>query len=269
VRRTNIGRQLFSPFVSGSIIAPYRQGCEWERGIQYKGKTFRCKGVRHMGSQPASERVSQRLKDQYAPAYLTLASIIQGVALSTLVMRVEATYPHFGAVNWLLTIATFVAFLAVWHEYLMQVLAFVWVPTLLDSLVPFAFLAGELFMAHFVYDGLRGWLLALGVVNLVGVAAHSVTMWQARTLSAENRDVARVLAPHGRIRAALPVCGTVLCVCAWALYDVLRLGQVQTVIALIAVVATGLFVVSSVPYWDQVLAYARGEVRDGGQRGDR
>jgi hypothetical protein len=29
------------------------------------------------------------------------------------------------------------AFFGVWHEYLMQALAFVWMPTLLDSVVPF------------------------------------------------------------------------------------------------------------------------------------
>ncbi|HKV00501.1 MAG TPA: hypothetical protein VJQ26_00170, partial [Ktedonobacteraceae bacterium] len=75
-----------------------------------------------MDMKPAPETVSQRLKGQFAPAYLTLTSIIQGVALSTLVMRVESTNAQFDATNWLLTVATFVGFLAVWNEYLIQVL---------------------------------------------------------------------------------------------------------------------------------------------------
>ncbi len=83
---------------------------------------------------PAPEMISQRLKGQFAPAYLTLTSIIQGVALSVLAARVEATYAQFDATDWLLTIATFLVFLEVWNEYLMQVLAFVWLPTLLGSL---------------------------------------------------------------------------------------------------------------------------------------
>jgi hypothetical protein len=37
-----------------------------------------------MDMNPAPEIISQRLKDQLAPAYLTLTSIIQGVALAFL-----------------------------------------------------------------------------------------------------------------------------------------------------------------------------------------
>jgi len=208
---------------------------------------------------PAPEMISQRLKGQFAPAYLTLTSIIQGVALSVVAASLKAKYTQFDATDWLLTIATFLVFLEVWNEYLMQVLAFVWVPTLLDSLVPFAFLAGELFMAHFVYHGLRGWLLTLGLIFIVGGAANLLTLTQARTLAEENRDIARVLAPVGWVRLALNAVIGVLSLCAWALYDVLRLGQVQLVVALVALVGIIVFIGSSVPYWNQVLAYARGD----------
>lgn len=219
-----------------------------------------------MDMKPAPETVFQRLKGQFAPAYLTLSSIIQGVALAFLAARVEATYAHFDATNWLLTAATFVGFLTVWNEYLMQVLTFVWVPTLLDSLVPFAFLASELFMAHFVYNNLRGWLLTLGLIFVVGGAAQILTVTQARSLADENRDIIRVLAPHYRVRAVLCAVIVVLCLCAFALYDVLRLGQAQFVIALLAFALVIVFSSSSVPLWNQVLAYARGEHRGPPQR---
>jgi hypothetical protein len=154
----------------------------------------------------------------------------------------------------------------VWNEYLMQVLAFVWVPTLLDALVPFAFLASELFMAHFVYNNLRGWLLTLGLIFVVGGAAQILTLTQARSLADENRDIIRVLAPHYRIRAVLSAVMVMLSICAFALYDVLRLGQAQFVIALLAFALVIVFSSSSVPFWNQVLAYARGEHRGPPQR---
>ena len=66
-----------------------------------------------MDMKPAPEPVSQRLKGQFAPAYLTLTSIIQGVALSTLAVRVEGNYLQFDVTDWLLTVATFIGFLAV------------------------------------------------------------------------------------------------------------------------------------------------------------
>jgi hypothetical protein len=205
------------------------------------------------------EIISQRLKGQLAPAYLTLTSIIQGVALGFLAVRVEATYAQFDTTNWLLTITTFIGFLTVWNEYLMQILMYVWVPTLVDSLVPFAFLAGELFMAHFVYGGLRNWLLSLGITFVVGTIASIVTIMQARTFPEENRHVARALTPLNGVRAVLSMLLLVLCLAAWALYDVLRLEQVQIVVALVALVAMIVFLGSSVPYWNRVLASARGE----------
>ena len=212
-----------------------------------------------MDLKPAPEIVAERLKSQYAPAYLTLTSIIQGTALAVLAGRVEATSAQFDATDWLLSIATFLAFVTLWHQYLMQVLAFVWMPTLLDSLVPFAFLAGELFMAHFVYHGLRGWLLTLGLLLVVGIAAQLTTFTQARQLSEENRDMVYAVRFHSRLRATLSAFIIVVSLGAWALYDVLGLGHVSFVIALVAVAGIIVFLGSSIPYWNQVLAYSRGE----------
>jgi hypothetical protein len=212
-----------------------------------------------MDMKPAPEIVSQRLKSQFAPAYLTLTSIIQGVALAVLAARVEATYTQFDATNWLLTIATFLLFVTLWHEYLMQALAFVWMPTLLDTLVPFAFLACELFAAHFVYNGLRGWLLVLGLGFVVGGTAQLMTLTQARRLGEENRDLVGALRSLSRMRAVLSAVIIVTSLGAWALYDVLRLEQVAFVVALVATVFIIVFLGSSVPYWNRVLAYSRGE----------
>jgi hypothetical protein len=209
-----------------------------------------------MDMKPAPETVSQRLKGQFAPAYLTLTSIIQGVALSTLAIRVEGNYLQFDVTDWLLTVATFIGFLAVWNEYLMQALAFVWMPTLLDSLVPFAFLASELFAGHFVYHSLRGWLLSVSLIFVVGTVAQFLTITQARNLVEENRDVTRALAPYGRVRTVLGVIIIVFCICAWAFYDPLHLAQVQIFVALLALVGIIVFTGSSVPYWNQLLAYA-------------
>jgi hypothetical protein len=135
---------------------------------------------------PAPEIIAQRLKGQLAPAYLTLTSIIQGVA---------------------------------------------------------------------------NWLLSLGLTFIVGVAANLVTSVQARAFPEENRDVAHSLTPLNWVRAVLSMAILVLCLAAWALYDVLRLADVQVVVALIALVAIIVFLGSSVPYWNRVLSYARGEYK--------
>jgi hypothetical protein len=212
-----------------------------------------------MESDPTPEVVATRLKGQFAPAYLTLTSIIQGVAISTLVARIEATSSQFDAADWLLATATFLAFLLVWHEYLMQALAYVWMPTLLDSLVPFALLVAELFAAHFVYGNQRAWLLAVGVAFTVGVAAWGASFVQAQGHADENRGVLRAVGSLLWVRLTLTVALTVLYLGAWALYDVLRLGQVRLAVALVALLGIGVAVASTVPYWNRVLAHARGK----------
>jgi hypothetical protein len=92
-------------------------------------------------------------------------------------------------VEWLVAVATFLVCVDIWHEYLMTVLSHVWLPGLLDSLVPFAFLVTELLMVHFVGEDLRGWLLGYGLVALVGVAAWAQRNVRIRQFAEKDRDL--------------------------------------------------------------------------------
>jgi len=111
---------------------------------------------------PGPERISRRLREQFAPAYLAITGLVQVLVLDALISKVEDNYTEYGVVDWLVTAATFLVCMDIWHEYLMTVLSHVWPPGLLDSLVPFAFLVTELLMVHFVGEDLRGWCSATG-----------------------------------------------------------------------------------------------------------
>jgi hypothetical protein len=191
--------------------------------------------------------------------YLTLTSIIQGVALSTLVVRVDGTSDHFGPANWLLATATLLAFLLIWHEYLMQALAYVWMPTLVDSALPFAFLVAELFLAYLVYGNQRAWLLVAGVAYGLGVVAWARTRSQAHSHVRENVGVLNAVSGVLSVRLMLSVLPAVLFLGAWALYDTLGLGQVSSVVAAVSVVIVVAGIGGTVPYWNRVLTYARNE----------
>ena len=211
-----------------------------------------------MTSPPAPERVAQRLKEQFAPAYLTLTSIIQGVALTALVVRVEALYPQFGAVDWVLTVTTFLVLVDIWHEYLMTVLAYVWTPTLLDTLIPFGFLAAELFLAHFVND-LRPWLLSSGLVALIGAGAWLQSQLRVRELASENREVHAILAGPRSYRGMMAAVVALLSLAGFGLYTLLGLGSAQLAVALIALAGTIAIILSSIPMWNRILRFAHGE----------
>jgi hypothetical protein len=212
-----------------------------------------------MASAAKPELLSERLKNQFAPVYLTLTSIIQGVALATLAARVEATYPGFDATNWVLVVATFLSILAIWHEYLMQVVAYVWLPGLLDSIVPFGFLATELLLVHFVYSDERAWYLAFALAFVVGGAAQALTMRQVSTQDTENRAVAGLLGGLQRLRGVMNLCILVFALAVALLYDALSLERIALPLALVALLAVIAFVGSSVPYWNRLLDYARSE----------
>lgn len=206
-----------------------------------------------------SESVATRLREQFAPSYLTLTSIIQGVALSTLVIRIEGNADHFGPANWLLAAATLLAFLLVWHEYVMQVLAYVWMPTLLDSAVPFGFLVAELFLAHLVYGNQRAWLFAAAAGFTFGAVAYALRRSQTYRYSRENAGVVAAITGYSGLRLAFTVGPVALFLGAWALYDVLGLGRASVLVAAGAVLIVVAAIAGTVPYWQRVLAYARGE----------
>jgi len=208
-----------------------------------------------MRDQQSPTSVAARLRQQFAPAYLTLTSIIQGVALSALVVRVEGTYEHFGLENWLLATATLLAFLLVWHEYLMQALAYVWMPTLIDSAVPFGFLVAQLFLAHFVYGSERVWLLVAGLAFGLGIVAWGTT----HAHSQENADVLKAVSGLSPARVLPSIICIVVFLGMWALYDVIDLGQVRGLVAAMAVLVVASVIATTVPYWNRVLAYARSD----------
>lgn len=158
--------------------------------------------------------------------------------------------------------------LNIWHEYLMTVLSHVWKPGLLDSLVPFAFLVTELLMVHFVGEDLRGWLLGYGLVALVGVAAWVQRNLRIRQFADEDRDLPLALATGHWYRGALAVAVTAFGLLGWLLYDPLGLASAHLAVATAGLVGVVVIIASSVPNWNQILRYARGE-RSGTDRPGR
>jgi hypothetical protein len=204
------------------------------------------------------EVVSGRLKGQLEAAFQMLVSVLQGVALITLVSRVEATYQHFTLLNWILAATAFLYFLAVWNEYMMSYLAYIFMPALLSSVLPFAFLAVELFLAYFVASDERAYVLVFGIGACVGVAQYLDTTVRVSGATADNPiypTIARLWWSRIGLTVALAIgAGTI-----WALYDTMALFKLQLAVAIVFFAGIALFLVLSVPFWNRVLAYARGK----------
>jgi hypothetical protein len=212
-----------------------------------------------MGASQTPESVAVRLREQFAPSYLTLTSIIQGVALSALVIRVESIGELLDLSGWLLVATTLLSLLLIWHEYLMQALAYVWMPTLLDSVLPFAFLIAELFLTHFVYGNQRAWLLAAAVAYTVGLAANVLTRTQTDRDRRQNAGVVEAQRDYAPVRLALAIAAIAILLAAWAFYDLLGLNHVPVFVSAGTVLIVLISIAGTVPYWQRVLTYARRE----------
>lgn len=183
---------------------------------------------------------------------------IQGVALSTLISRVTPSLTAFDAVQWALTTTTFLIYIIVWNEYVMGGLTYVWMLTLIDAALPFTFLIVEVAMALAISRDPRAFLLANAGVAVVALAQYAHTYIQARREPADNRDALVVLGRMTRLRIVYLALVGVVAFATWALYDVLRLGQMRLPIALVILTLNIVYLVSAVPYWNQMLSYARG-----------
>ena len=212
--------------------------------------------------QPPPAVVAERLKGMFAPGYLTLISIIQGVALATLAGRVEAEYPHFDAVAWVLIAVTLIIYTSVWNEYVQAIATYVWLPNLTDAVVPFVIATLELFLGHFAVlgvAGLRGYLLIIALTFFAAAMAFVQLALRAGAPGAEadNRDVHHILDRPRSVRIGQSVASGALALAACVGYTALGLERYTLVVALAILVLHLAYLLGSVPYWNRVLAYAQ------------
>jgi hypothetical protein len=205
--------------------------------------------------------VAERLKSIFAPAYLTLISILQGVALTFLAAQVEAGYLHFDGVAWALVVATLVTYVVVWTEYVQVVATYVWFPNLSDAITPFALATLELLLAHFAVRGtagLRSYLLVGYVTSLLGAWAFVQLGVRAASPRAEadNRDMHHALDRPRALRIGQQMANAVLTFAVWAVYDAAGLGRFALLIAVGYAILSVANLLGTVPYWNQVVTYA-------------
>ena len=69
-------------------------------------------------SEPDHARLHRQLRGSFATTYLTLLSIIQGVALADLAVVVGGGYEHLTAIQWLMVAMNFFTIVSVWNHFM-------------------------------------------------------------------------------------------------------------------------------------------------------
>jgi hypothetical protein len=128
--------------------------------------------------------VEQRLKDSFSRVYLTLLSVIQGVALADLALNVGAGYQQFNLVRWLLILVNFGVVITIWHTFTMHITLWCWIPDLRDTLIPFMIGAVELVLNHTISLSLSAWLFIMAIIASMAMLA----IWYAGQRAQEEDE---------------------------------------------------------------------------------
>ncbi len=203
-----------------------------------------------------------KMKDSFTPTYLTVLSVIQGVALADLALVVVAGYKQFTIVQWLLVVLTFATLITTWNQYIMQSTLWEWVPDIRDAAIPFTFGALELFLNHTIILSLSAWLFVLAVLAGLAVLATWYTGRRA-SKEAENAKMLSLFRSRPHLIVLSIGWSVVLLLLAVASSVVsLEVSEgIQGVVslALVLLVAGGLgasqLMISR--FWSKIVAYAR------------
>ena len=204
--------------------------------------------------------MTNRLHGMFLPAYLTLMSVIGGVALAALTSEVQAhrLQNAITPTQWILVLATFLLYLAIWNEYVMGVVIYVWFPSLLDAAFPFAWLIVELILCYSTFGGIRGYLLAFAIAVAMGPLNYLHLTMRVRRLHEDQLVIHRLLRGYRQFRFFVgPFIFLATLLLAWYFYDAIGLGKYEMVVALVILAMVVVVLASSIPYWNIVLNYAR------------
>jgi hypothetical protein len=135
--------------------------------------------------EPDHTRLYRQLRGSFATIYLTLLSIIQGVALADLANVVASGYSQFTVVQWLLVPMNFFSIVSIWNHFMADAISMEWIPSFSDAVLPFCFGAVELVLNHALLLGLTVWLIGMASAATLEAAG---TWFMDRKAGQETRD---------------------------------------------------------------------------------
>jgi hypothetical protein len=197
------------------------------------------------------------LTDSFTSIYLTVLSIVQGVALTGLAVVVADGYPRFTPVQWALVSLTFLILIIIWNHVTTDAMTWTWIPDFRDSAIPFLLGAFELYQAYAIVVGLGPWLFGMVAGATLAVLEFFHVGRQVR-LETPNAEMFRLFRRRGLSDLLQGVVGIglflVLGVASVAI------GDAGAVLPWVAVLITGLwlgaYVLRTTLYWRALVALA-------------
>jgi len=123
-----------------------------------------------------AQALGERVNSDFIEVYLTLVSIIQGVALQNWAVLVVQEMKKAELWDWTLLgylLVTGLLLIIVWHQYAWGVLSLRWIPRIRDAVIPFCIGAVEFVTIGFLETAqYERWTLAVAILGFIGWYAY-------------------------------------------------------------------------------------------------
>jgi hypothetical protein len=201
------------------------------------------------------KRILAELLDAHHTIFYTVISVIQATCFGFLVLVCFEEGKHFGIYQWLLAANTLIIIILVWNGFIRGFVALIYVPKLVDGMIPFALGAAQCFSAYFVAHGVRGWYWSIAAISFIGFIGYVNAEVNARLNRAENGHVMAFYGRHLRILQAstlvlVAVCAAIAYFSRWS----------EEILTLFTFLVTAGYAVTEEVLWLRFEKLARGSV---------
>ena len=206
---------------------------------------------------PDHSALRRMMAENFTGVYLTMLSIIQGVALTDLTTVTFAERAHFSAVNWIEVATMMWSLIYVWNHFMGDALMTRWIPDLEDAALLFGTGAFEIVGNHAIIWGPAAWL---GTLAMMFIAWTVGTFYIRRQEERVVRDPMLMELLRHRIRPLLMqtlIGGAIVGALALACLRVPRNASLALVSVAVAFVVSLIIGAVTATYWRRVRRYAQ------------
>lgn len=194
----------------------------------------------------------KRIKEQNNAAYLTLMSIIQGVALSFFTFAIVNNYQGLTFAAWVLVSCTFMVIILTWFEYIIGISIFFWAHGILDSIIPFVLFSGEILLIETMASSSSAWFFSMGVFCVFTLVAF-LNMYHKASQESDNNGLFECLGKWKKFTITSIAVYAVL----FLLFGRYWSANIALAFFLSSFVLVAAFGGQAMLYWSRVLRYAR------------
>jgi hypothetical protein len=226
--------------------------------------------MKNADKQRAASAIRARMLDSFAPTYLTLISILQGSLLGYLFFvsdkflgnLKDQPMTSLGLARLLFIGADLVVNIATWNEYRMGSTTFLWIPRLLDTLVPFGLAIIQFSLIRTIILHPKYWFLSVAGFWAIAAFAFWHMYYRAGGEPELNGAALQALAAERRSNHLLCGGGLVVNLIFAALVWNLNLNQSQfsmplLVFAIMSTVFMLMVFVKGEVSWNRVIRLSR------------